>query len=199
MATNTKPLKQQSTDELEAAILAINAFIVALIILWLVVTGEPHVRSGQAPKAAEPETSLLVAPSIESTDHETSPPAAPSIAAPQEAPAKPTEAAKPEPSPPAAPPIEIAEPEALPPAAPTVATPAEAPLPSPDPAASPQEPLATPTPPPNAASTDAQPTTPASDVTAPPRQRTSSRPRRSPSAAREATDTWKKGINIFGQ
>jgi hypothetical protein len=29
MATNTKPLKQQSTDELEAAILAISAFIVA--------------------------------------------------------------------------------------------------------------------------------------------------------------------------
>ena len=127
MATNTKPLKQQSTDELEAAILAINAFIVALIILWLVVTGQPHVRSGQAPKAAEPETSLLVAPSIESADHETSPPAAPSIAAPQEAPpAPPTQAAKTETSPPAAPPIETAEPEALPPVAPTVTEPKDA-------------------------------------------------------------------------
>src|SRR5262249_48836507 len=133
MATNTKPLKQQSTDELEAAILAINTFIVALIILWLVVNGQPHVRSGQAPKAAEPETSLLVAPSIETADHETSPPAAPSIAAPQEAPpAPPTQAAKTETSPPAAPPIKTAEPETSPATAPTVAAPAEAPLPSPE-------------------------------------------------------------------
>jgi len=245
MATNTKPLKQWSTDELETAIQSgyfhdiqkseaerilrerarepdrklarrtYNAaawaraysegtFIVALIILWLLATAEPPAAtSGQAPRqpaeAAEPDTSLLAAPPIETAKPETSSRAVPPIAAPQEAPAPPTEAAKPEPSPPAAPPIETAEPEALPPAAPTVATPAEAPLPSPDAAASPQEPLATPTPPPNAASTDAQPTTPASDVTAPPRQRTSSRPRRSPSAAREATDTWKKGINIFGQ
>jgi hypothetical protein len=82
MARNTKPLKQRSTDDLAATILALPTFIVALIILWLVVTGERHVRSGQAPKAAEPETSLLVAPSIETADHETSPPAAPSIAAP---------------------------------------------------------------------------------------------------------------------
>src|SRR5262249_57421491 len=102
MATNTKPL-----TELAAAILAIPTFIVALIITWLVVTGERHVRSGQAPKAAEPETSLLVAPSSETADHETSPPAAPSIAAPQVAPpAPPTQATKTETSPPAAPPID---------------------------------------------------------------------------------------------
>jgi outer membrane biosynthesis protein TonB len=231
MATNTKPLKQRSTDELETAIQSgyfdniqkseaerilrdrerepdrklarrtYNAaawaraysegtFIVALIILWLLATGEPPAAtSGQAPtkpaEAAKPETSLLAAPPIETAKPETSPPAAPTIAEPKEAPAPPTEAAEPETSPSVAP--------------------AEAPLPSPEahpaeaaPAiASPEEPLATPTPP-NAASTEAQPATPA-DATAPPRQRPSSRPRRTLSAPREATEAWKKGIGIFGQ
>ena len=230
MATNTKPLKQRSTDELETAIQSgyfdniqkfeaerilrerergpdrklarrtYNAaawaraysegtFIVALIILWLSATGEPPVAtSGQAPRkpaeAAKPETSLLAAPSIE-----TAKPAAPTIAEPKEAPAPATEAAEPETSPSVAPPV---------------AAPAEAPLPSAEahpaeaaPAiASPEEPLATPTPP-NAASTEAQPTAPA--ATAPPRRHTSSRPRRTQSAPREATEAWKKGIGIFGQ
>jgi hypothetical protein len=252
MATNTKPLKQRSTDELETAIQSgyfdniqkseaerilrererepdrklarrtYNAaawaraysegtFIVALIILWLLATGEPPAAtSGQAPRqpaeAAKPETSLLAAPPIETAKPETSSLVVPPIAAPQEATAPPTEAAKAETSPPAAPPIETAEPEDLPPAATTVAAPAKAPLPSPEahpagaaPAiASPEEPLATPTPP-NAASTGAQPTAPATDVTAPPRQRTSGRTRRSLSAPRQTTDAWKKGISIFGQ
>jgi hypothetical protein len=204
-------------------------FIVVLIIVWLVATSELHLRSGQAPKAAEPETSLLAAPSIETTDHETSSPV-PSIAAPQEAPPAPsTEAAKPEASPPAALPIKTVEPEALPPVAPTVAepkdasatpieaakpetspsppptvdAPAEAPLPSPEahpaPAiASPEEPPS-PTPmPPNSASTEAETTAPAADATAPARRRTSTRPRRH-APPRQATDTWKKGIGIFGQ
>jgi len=272
MATNTKPLKQRSTDELETAIQSgyfdniqkseaerilrererepdrklarrtYNAaawaraysegtFIVALIILWLLATGEPPTAtSGQAPRqpaeAAEPETSLLAAPPIETAKPETSSLAVPPIAAPQEAPAPPTEAAEHETLPPAAPPIETAEPEDLPPtattiaepkeapappteaaepktspsAAPTVAAPEKAPLPSAEahPAgaaptiASPEEPLATPTPP-NAVSTGAQPTAPAS------RQRTSRRPRRSLNAPRQTTDTWKKGISIFGQ
>ena len=244
MATNTKPLKKWSTEELETAIQSgyfhdlqkseaerilrdrarepdrklarrtYNAaawaraysegtFIVALIIVWLVATGEPPATtSGQAPRqpGAAPETSLLAAPPIETAKPETSPLAVPPMAAPQEAPAPPPEAGKPEPSPPAAPPIETAEPEALPPAAPTVAAPEKAPLPSAEahPAgaaptiASPEEPLATPTPP-NAVSTGAQPTAPAS------RQRTSRRPRRSLNAPRQTTDTWKKGISIFGQ
>ena len=233
MATNTRPLKQRSTDELETAIQSgyfdniqkfeaerilrerergpdrklarrtYNAaawaraysegtFIVALIILWLLATGEPPVAtSGQAPtkpaEAAKPETSLLAAPPIETAKPETSPPAAPTIAEPKEAPAPATEAAEPETS-----------------VAPPVAAPADAPLPSPEahpadaaPAiASPEEPLATPTPP-NAASTEAQPTAPA--ATAPPRRHTSTRPRRRLSAPRQATDTWKKGISIFGQ
>src|SRR5262245_58303523 len=161
MATNTKPLKQWSTDELETAIqsgyfhdiqkaeaerilrerarepdrklarrtyndaawaraYSEGTFIVALIIVWLMATGEPPpVTSGQAPtrsaEAAEPENSLL---------------AAPPVAGPQEAPpAPPTETAKPETLPPAAPRIETAEPVALPPAAPTIAEPKEAPPP----------------------------------------------------------------------
>ena len=272
MATNTKPLKQWSTDELETAIQSnyfhdiqkseaerilrererepdrklarrtYNAaawaraysegtFIVALIILWLLATGQPPAAtSGQAQRqpaeAAKPETSLPAAPPIETAKPETSSLAVSPIAAPQEAPAPPTEAAEPETLPPAAPPIETAEPEDLPPtattiaepkeapappteaaepktspsAAPTVAAPEKAPLPSAEahPAgaaptiASPEEPLATPTPP-NAVSTGAQPTAPAS------RQRTSRRPRRSLNAPRQTTDTWKKGISIFGQ
>jgi len=237
MATNTRPLKQRSTDELETAIQSgyfdniqkseaerilrererepdrklarrtYNAaawaraysegtFIVALIILWLLATGEPPVAtSGQAPtkpaEAAKPETSLLAAPPIETAKPETSPPAAPTIAEPKEAPAPATEAAEPETSPSVAPPV---------------AAPADAPLPSPEahpaeaaPAiASPEEPLAAPTPP-TAANTEAQPTTPAADATAPPRQHPSSRPRRTQSAPREATEAWKKGIGIFGQ
>jgi hypothetical protein len=252
MATNTKPLKKWSTDELETAIRSnyfhdvqkseaesilrererepdrklarrtYNAaawtraysegtFIVALIILWFVATGEPppatSVQAQRQPaEAAKPETSLLAAPPIETAKPETSSLAVPPIAAPQEATVPPTEAAKPETSPPAAPPIETAEPEDLPPAAPTVAAPAETPSPSPEahpagiaPAiASPEEPLGTPTPP-NAASTGTQPAAPAADVTAPPRQRTSNRPRRSLSAPRQTTDAWKKGISIFGQ
>ena len=250
MATNTKPLKKWSTEELETAIQSgyfhdlqkseaerilrdrarepdrklarrtYNAaawaraysegtFIVALIIVWLVATGEPAATtSGQAPRqpGAAPETSLLAAPPIETAKPETSSLAVPPIAAPQEATVPPTEAAKPETSPPAAPPIETAEPEDLPPAAPTVAAPAETPSPSPEahpagiaPAiASPEEPLGTPTPP-NAASTGTQPAAPAADVTTPPRQRTSNRPRRSLSAPRQTTDAWKKGISIFGQ
>ena len=243
MATNTKPLKQRSTDELETAIqsgyvdniqkseaerilrehkrepdrklarrtynaaawaraysviVALNCCIIALIIFWL---GETSGRAPRQPaEAAEPETSLLAAPPIETAKPETSSLAVPPIAAPQEATAPPTEAAKAETSPPAAPPIETAEPEDLPPAGTTVAAPAKAPLPSPEahpagaaPAiASPEEPLATPTPP-NAVSTGAQPTAPAS------RQRTSRRPRRSLNAPRQTTDTWKKGISIFGQ
>jgi len=236
MATNTRPLKQRSTDELETAIQSgyfdniqkseaerilrererepdrklarrtYNAaawaraysegtFIVALIILWLLATGEPPVAtSGQAPtkpaEAAKPETSLLAAPPIETAKPETSPPAAPTIAEPKEAPAPATEAAEPETSPSVAPPV---------------AAPAEAPLPSPEAhaagaaqaIASPEE-LPSPTPtPPNAASTEAQPTAPA--ATAPPRRHTSTRPRRPLSAPRQATDTWKKGISIFGQ
>ena len=250
MATNTKPLKQRSTDELETAIqsgyvdniqkseaerilreherepdrklarrtynaaawaraysviVALNCCIIALIIFWL---GETSGRAPRQPaEAAEPETSLLAAPPIETAKPETSSLAVPPIAAPQEATAPPTEAAKAETSPPAAPPIETAEPEDSPPAATAVAAPAKAPLPSPEahpagaaPAiASPEEgPLATPTPP-NAASTGAQPNAPAADVTGPPRQRTSSRPRRSLSAPRQTTDAWKKGISIFGQ
>ena len=237
MATNTRPLKQRSTDELETAIQSgyfdniqkseaerilrererepdrklarrtYNAaawaraysegtFIVGLIILWLLATGEPPVAtSGQAPtkpaEAAKPETSLLAAPPIETAKPETSPPAAPTIAEPKEAPAPATEAAEPVTSPSVAPPI---------------AAPADAPLPSPEthpaeaaPAiASPEEPLAAPTPP-NAANTEAQPTTPAADATAPPRQHPSSRPRRTQSTPREATEAWKKGIGIFGQ
>jgi hypothetical protein len=221
MATKPKPMKQQSTDE--TAVLTINTFTFALIILWLVSTGEPPATSGQAPTRT-----------AETAQPETSPPAAPSIEALQEAPAPPTEAAKPETSPPAAPSIETAEPETSPPAAPsiealqeapappteaaakpemspstvpTVAAPAEAPSPSPesqlggaDPAmASPEEAaLTTPTPP-NAASTQSQPTAPAADATAPPRKHISNRSRRRFSAPRQATDTWKKGIGIFGQ
>jgi hypothetical protein len=200
-----------------------GTFIIGLIILWLVATNEPPATtSGQAQNQIKPETSLLIAPPKPDTS-----PALPPIAAPQEASAPPTEAAKPETSPPAAPPIETAEPEALPPAAPTigepketpaepetsssarptVAAPAEASLPSPEahpagaePASSsPEEtPLPTPTPS-NTPSTEAQQTAPAADVTAPPRQPSSSRPRRPMSAPREAADTWKKGIGIFGQ
>jgi hypothetical protein len=112
MATNTKPLKKWSTEELETAIQSgyfhdlqkseaerilrdrarepdrklarrtYNAaawaraysegtFIVALIILWFLATSEPPAAtSGQAlrqpTKAAEPETSLLAAPPIDS-------------------------------------------------------------------------------------------------------------------------------------
>jgi hypothetical protein len=245
MATNTKPLKRWSSDELETAIQSgyfhdlqkseaerilrererepdrklarqtYNAaawarassegtFIVALIILWLLATGEPPAAtSGQAPKnpaeAAKPQTSLLAGPPSEAAKPETSSLAVPSIAAPQEAPALITETAKPETSQHEAPPIETAEPEALPPAATTVAAPAEGPLPSPDQAASQQEPLATPTLPADAASTTAQPTSPAADVTAPPRQRNSTRRRRPLSPPRQTTDAWKKGISIFGQ
>ena len=208
-----------------SVIVALNCCIIALIIFWL---GETSGRAPRQPaEAAEPETSLLAAPPIETAKPETSSLAVPPIAAPQEAPAPPTEAAEPETSPPAAaPPIETAEPEDLPPtattiaepkeapappteaaepetspsAAPTVAAPEKAPVPSAEahPAgaaptiASPEEPLATPTPP-NAVSTGAQPTGPAS------RQRTSRRPRRSLNAPRQTTDTWKKGISIFGQ
>ena len=189
MATNTKPPKQQSTDE--AASLTIITFTLALIILWLVATAEPPGHAPTQPKAAEPETSLLAAPSIETTEPETSPPAAPSIEAVQEAPPPPTEAAKPETSPsapPAAPPAEalLPSPESHPGgAAPAMASPEEAAL-------------TTPTPP-NAASTQSQPTAPAADATAPPRKHTSNRSRRRLSAPRQATDTWKKGIGIFGQ
>ena len=247
MSTNTKPLKNWSTDELETAIQSgyfhdiqkseaerilreretapdrklarrtYNAaawaraysegtFVIALIILWVLATGEwPAARSEQPPRqpaeAAEPETSLLAAPPIETAKPETSSLAVPPIDAPQKGPASTTEGAKPETSASVAP----AQPAALP-AAPTVAAPAEAPLASPEahpaeavPAtASPQESLATPAPP-NAASTEAQPTAPAPDVTAPPHQRTSSRLRRPLSAPRQATDAWKKGIGIFGQ
>jgi len=236
MATNTKPLKQRRTDELETAIQSgyfdniqkseaerilrerergpdrklarrtYNAaawaraysegtFIVGLIILWLSATGEPPVAtSGQAPakpaEAAKPETSLLAAPPIETAKPETSPPAAPTIAEPKEAPAPATEAAEPETSPSVAPPV---------------AAPAEAPLPSAEahpaeaaPAiASPEEPLSTTPTPPNAARTEAQPTPPA--ATAPQRRHTSTRRRRPLSASRQPTDTWKKGISIFGQ
>jgi hypothetical protein len=262
MATNTKPLKQRSTDELETAIQSgyfdniqkseaerilrererepdrklarrtYNAaawaraysegtFIVALIILWLLATGEPPATtSRQAPKAAEPETSLLVTPPIETAKPETSSLAVPTIAAPQEAPAPPIETGKPETSPPAAAPIEtaepapaaprtaepkeaatqVSEPEPLPSAPPAIAAPAEAPLPSPEaPAlaapgnASPEAPPSRP----NAASTEAQPTAPAASVAEPPRKRTSS-PRRSLNAHREAPDAWKKGTGILG-
>ena len=191
MATNKKPLKQQSTDE--AASLTIITFTLALIILWLVATAEPPEQAPTRPKAADTETSLLAAPSIETAEPETSPPAAPSIEALQEAPPPPAEAA--------------AKPEMSPSTAPTVAAPAEAPLPSPEshsggapPAiASPEEPaLTTPTPP-DAASTQSQPTAPAADATAPPRKHTSNRSRRRLSAPRQAADTWKKGIGIFGQ
>jgi hypothetical protein len=109
MATKPKPMKQQSTDE--TAVLTINTFTFALIILWLVSTGEPPATSGQAPTRT-----------AETAQPETSPPAAPSIEALQEAPAPPTEAAKPETSPPAAPSIETAEPETSPPAAPSIET-----------------------------------------------------------------------------
>ena len=189
MATNTKPLKQQSIDE--AASLTIITFTLALIILWLVTTAEPPGQAPTQPKAADPETSLLAEPPT--ADPETSPPDAPSIEALQEAPPPPAEAA--------------AKPEMSPSTAPTVAAPAEAPLPSPEshpggaaPAmASPEEPaLTTPTPP-DAASTQSQPTAPAADATAPPRKHTSNRSRRRLSAPRQATDTWKKGIGIFGQ
>jgi uncharacterized protein involved in outer membrane biogenesis len=157
-------------------------------------------------EAAKPETSPPAAPPIETAEPEASPPSALTIAEPKEAPAPPAEAVKPETSPPAAPPIETAEPEASPPSVPTIAAPAEAPLPSPEaqPAAaapaiaSPEEPpLPTPTPD-AAASTEAQPTAAAADLAVPPRQRSSSRPRRSLSAPREAPDAWKKGISIFG-
>src|SRR4029079_13333794 len=136
MATNTKPLKKWSTEELETGIQSnyfhdiqkseaerilrerereldrklarrtYNAaawaracsegtFIVALIILWLLATGEPPATtSGQAPR--QPETSLLAAPPIETAKPETSSVAVPPIAAPQETPAPPTETAKPE-------------------------------------------------------------------------------------------------------
>jgi hypothetical protein len=241
MATNTKPLKKWSTEELETGIQSnyfhdiqkseaerilrererepdrklarrtYNAaawaracsegtFIVALIILWLLATGEPPAATGgraqrQHAEAAEPETSLLAAPPIDPAKPETSSLALPPIAAPQEAPAPPTEAAEPETS--SAPPIETAEPEALPP---TIAEPKEASLPSPEAHSAGTAPAiaspAAPTPP---ASTEAQPTAPAADVTAPPRQRTSSQPRRPLSAPRAATDAWKKGISIFGQ
>src|SRR5215471_8801196 len=100
MATNTKPLKQQSIDE--AASLTIITFTLALIILWFVATAEPPGHAPTQPKAAEPETSLLAAPSIEAV---------------QEAPPPPTEAAKPETSP-SAPPT-TTEPETSPPAAPS--------------------------------------------------------------------------------
>jgi hypothetical protein len=103
----------------------------------------------------------------------------------QEPPAPPTETAEPEPSPPAVPPTETAEPETSPLAAPTVAVPEEPPLPSPAPD--------------SVGSQEAQPTAAAAEVTAPPRQRTSTRPRRLLSAPRgEAPDAWKKGISIFG-
>src|SRR5262245_59626503 len=231
MATNTKPLKQWTTDELKTSIQSgyfhdiqkseaegilrererepdrklarrsYNAaawaraysegtFIVALVILWLVATGEPPGQAPTQPKAAEPETSLLAAPiaapapPTEAAKHETSPPAVPVIGTadrealpPKEASALPTEAA--------------AESETSPSTAPTVAAPAEAPLPSAEahPAgaaqsiASPEGPPS-PTPTPNAASTEAQPTAPAADATATPRQRTSTRPRRPLSAPR---------------
>lgn len=252
MATNTKPLKRWSSEELETAIQSgyfhdlqkseaerilrererepdrklarqtYNAaawarassegtFIVALIILWLLATGEPPAATRvqaqrQTAEAAKPETSPLAAPAIDLANPETSSLTPPAIATPQKAPTPPTEAAKPETLPPAAPPMETSESETSPSAAPSVAGPAEAPLPSRDahsavtaPAiTSPEEPLATSTPT-NSASTDAQPTAPAADVPAPARQRTSSRLRRPLNAPHEATDTWKKGISVFGQ
>src|SRR4026208_1480910 len=155
MATNTKPLKKWSTEELETAIQSgyfhdiqkseaerilrererepdrklarrtYNAaawaraysegtFIVALIILWLLATGEPLVPrwlcarggpragrgdqpQGRPAEAAEPETSLLAAPPIETAKPETSSLAVPPIAAPQEAPAPPPDDAAPAP------------------------------------------------------------------------------------------------------
>jgi len=191
-----------------------GTFIVALLILWLLATSEsPTAMRGQAPTkpAAEPETSLLARPRIETAKPETSSRAVPPIAAPQVAPAPPIEAGKSETSPPAAPPIETAEPEAEPPAAPTIAEPKETPAPNTEDAEPETSPSVAPTvavpaeappsvpTPPNPASTEAQPTAPAADVTAPPHQRTSSRLHRPGSAPRQATDAWKKGIGIFGQ
>jgi hypothetical protein len=157
---------------------------------------EPETSSPAAApiEAAEPKTSPVIPAPTETaqpkpssaTPAETDEPAPPptETAEPEPAPsaAPPTETAEPEPSPSAAPPAETAEPEASP-AAPIVATPEERPLSSPAPE--------------SAGSQEAKPTANAADVTAPPRQRTSSRPRR-PLSAREAPDAWKKGISIFG-
>ena len=143
-------------------------------------------QEAPAPPAEAAKAEILphAAPAIEAAEPETSPPAAPPIAAPKEAPAPPTEAIEPETSPPTAPPIEATAPEISRPAAPAIASPEEPPLPTPTPDAG--------------ASTEAQPTAAAADVAAPPRQRSSSRPRRPLSAPREAPDAWKKGISIFG-
>src|SRR6185295_6644982 len=90
-----------------SVIVALNCCIIALIILWL---GETSGRAPRQPaEAAEPETSLLAAPPIETAEPEDLPPAATTIAEPKESPAPPIEAAEPETSPPAAPPIETAE------------------------------------------------------------------------------------------
>jgi hypothetical protein len=117
---------------------------------------------------------------------ETSADAAPSAATaepePLAPPPPPTETAEPESSAPPTATTETAEPETSPPAAPTIAAPEEPPLP---------------TPPDAVTNSEAQPTAAAADVAAPPRQRTSNRPRR-PLSAREAPDAWKKGISIFG-
>jgi hypothetical protein len=121
-------------------------------------------------EAVEPAP-LPAASAIEAAEPEASPPAA-----------SPSEVAEPETSAPVAPPIEAAQPEPSAPA-PALATPEEPPLPTPAPDAS--------------ASTESQPTA-AADVAAPPRQRSSNRPRRPLSSPREAPDAWKKGISIFG-
>src|SRR6185312_4814117 len=112
------------------------------------------------------------------------PPPPTETAAPEpSAPPPPMETAEPEPSAPPTATTETAEPETSPPSAPTIAAPEEPPLPTPAPDA--------------VTNSEAQPTAAAADVAAPPRQRTSSRPRR-PLSAREAPDAWKKGISIFG-
>ena len=140
---------------------------------------------GIARVLADPANAPPPEPSAESGGQE--PPASQPSAetSGQEPPAPPTETGEPEPSPPAARPTETAEPETSAPVAPTVAVPEEPPLPSPAPD--------------SAGSQEAQPTAAAAEVTAPPRQRTSTRPRRPLSAPRgEAPDAWKKGISIFG-
>ena len=159
----------------------------------------PAETSGDAAASAataEPEPLAPPPPPTETAAPEPSAPPPPMETAEPEpsAPPPPTETAEPEPSPPmetaepepSAPPTattETAEPETSPPSAPTIAAPEEPPLPTPAPDA--------------VTNSEAQPTAAAADVAAPPRQRTSSRPRR-PLSAREAPDAWKKGISIFG-
>jgi hypothetical protein len=136
--------------------------------------------------ATEPSTEMREqeeAPALPAAKPEASPPAASPAEAATPPVGAPSEAAEPEASPPVVPTTEAAEPEMSPPAAPTVAAPEEPPLPSPAPD--------------TAESSETQPTATAADVAAPPRQRSSNRPRRSAPRG-EAPDAWKKGISIFG-